>query len=233
MYTLDTMRLLVAGLLLAALAMGGFATQQPTRADGWAFCADIDGDNSVTISDIFLILGNFGESWFLDDGNPHFDINGDGIVSVYDVFYVAAHFGLTCDEKETVLFETIDHGPWSGVVVHPAELRIADTQSAWQALWQEHTSHIGPVPPPLPKVDFEHEMIIGLFDAYPDKRGVVAIEAITAGSYEWTVEATIMLAGRNCMISMAFGQPNHIVKIPRTDLPIHLSLNQFEFACPK
>ena len=52
---------------------------------------DLNGDGSVTVADVLLILGEFG-----CESNCGADVDGDGAVSVSDVLNVLSVFGQPC-----------------------------------------------------------------------------------------------------------------------------------------
>ncbi|MFN8699485.1 MAG: choice-of-anchor B family protein [Flavobacteriales bacterium] len=57
-----------------------------------AFCADIDGDEIVTVNDIILVISGVGCA-----GECSADVNSDGIVSVNDLILVIADFSELCE----------------------------------------------------------------------------------------------------------------------------------------
>lgn len=59
-------------------------------------CLDIDGDGTVSISDILLVVMRFGEAEGGGGYDLLFDSNGDGIVGIEDVLHVVLQFGKTC-----------------------------------------------------------------------------------------------------------------------------------------
>ena len=61
-----------------------------------ARCGDVDGDGGVTISDIFLVAGEFGKDSVHPEWNPIYDLNIDGGITIQDIFLTAGQFGTFC-----------------------------------------------------------------------------------------------------------------------------------------
>ena len=61
--------------------------------DELAYCADLDGDNIITINDLFIFNGDTG----CTGADCIADINGDGVVSVLDLLILIADFGEICN----------------------------------------------------------------------------------------------------------------------------------------
>jgi Ca2+-binding EF-hand superfamily protein len=53
--------------------------------------ADLDNDGFITVTDILLLLGEFGCST-----NCSFDLDADGIIGVSDILAILAVFGTEC-----------------------------------------------------------------------------------------------------------------------------------------
>ena len=77
--------------------------------------------------------------------------------------------------------ETIARGTTSGIGAHPPQVRVARSNEEWQALWQEHA---GDAPIPDVAIDFEHEMVVGVFDSRETSGYGISI------SWFWTLTAT-------------------------------------------
>lgn len=52
--------------------------------------ADVNDDGTVNITDIFLVIQNFGSS------NPQYDVDRNGIVNITDLVIIQSFFGQTC-----------------------------------------------------------------------------------------------------------------------------------------
>ncbi len=207
-------------LLLSSILPFSPASTMPARAVDISLpCGDVDGDGTVTISDIFKVAGKFSKFKPLD-WDKKGDLDGDGVITIRDIFIVASQFGRRCS---TLPFETIAHGQFSGIGSHPPELRVARNQDEWETLWAEHAGSAE-----LPPVDFEREMVVGLFDAH------------TSGGYELTFDQLILEKNEvvvrathtaSCFGITIFTEPHHIVRVERTDFPLRLALTQVFVDC--
>ena len=61
-----------------------------------AYCGDLNGDGAVTVSDIGIMIANFGRAEGGPDWNPDADLNGDGVITVSDIGLVVVQFGTLC-----------------------------------------------------------------------------------------------------------------------------------------
>jgi hypothetical protein len=113
---------------------------------------------------------------------------------------------------------TLQKGNFSGIE-EPLQTVVRNPEE-WTALWQLHTSIQSP-PTPLPAVDFSVEMIVGLFPG--EKRtGCYEINITSAGQIDSTlfiyyVEKAPPPGG---FAIQAITQPYHLVKLPKSDMPI-------------
>lgn len=71
---------------------GGFLAAAPPSS-GQGCPGDADGDNDVDVTDLGLLLGNYGAS---GPGIPG-DLDGDADVDITDLGIQLAHFGTVCD----------------------------------------------------------------------------------------------------------------------------------------
>ena len=82
-------------LAIVAVVLGGIILLDISRAARPnALKGDIDGDNTVDITDLSILLSNYGK----DAGqttNPHADINADGAVNIIDLSVLLSNFGTT------------------------------------------------------------------------------------------------------------------------------------------
>ena len=108
---------------------------------------------------------------------------------------------------------------------------IGDT-AEWERLWNlalelgAHCDEIGPAPS-LP-VDFNTEMFILLVEEYPSGSHSLAIDQVSAGPDRWFVEATRTVLG---CATQAFEYQYRAVKVPRTELPVKLSVVEASYDC--
>ncbi|MEX1253583.1 MAG: hypothetical protein WEE64_04515 [Dehalococcoidia bacterium] len=127
--------------------------------------------------------------------------------------------------------ETIARGTASGIGTHPPEVRVARTQQEWQALWAEHAGDVDIAPPDV-VIDFEREMVVGVFDEYPTTGHRLLVGA------GWTVTGKAMvvrvihnLPSSGCPGEERMTRPHHIVIMPRLDLPVEIAVLDFP-GCP-
>ncbi len=197
-----------------------------------AVCPDFNGDGVVTLLDIFVMASRIGESEGSADWSSEYDLDGDGRISEWDAFFAAAQFGSECRiSGSSVPFETITQGVWSGAGSYSPELSTARDIGEWEDLWAEHASVFIPAPQ-LPSVDFESEMVVGVFAAAATGRYSLTITRIHRDDEQWTVEATFLAPGPGCLVPGSMTHPHHIVRTQRTDLPVNLSLRRFVYSCP-
>ena len=123
-------------------------------------------------------------------------------------------------------FETIDHGIHSGIR-DSRQVVIRDPES-WRVLWAEHVK--GRVPePPLPPVDFVHEMVIAFFLGEKPTAGYLAkIVNLVVDKEKVTVIVCIEIPAPNGYLLQVLTQPFHIIKVPRYDLPVEFIINEGE-----
>jgi len=73
---------------------------------------DVNGDGSVTITDIFAVSGTFGSVPGDLNWNSSMDVDGDGAITIIDIFAVAGHYGDVDSHVEL----HASAGPTSGTV---------------------------------------------------------------------------------------------------------------------
>ena len=84
---------MLLAIYLTATAMELAATMRPMISFGcWG---DGNGNGSVTISDYFLFVKAFRDSYFGQGLDPAFDFNGDGNVNIIDFFQFRSQYGKT------------------------------------------------------------------------------------------------------------------------------------------
>ena len=219
--------LTLSSLLLFLFIAGSLAPEaRPARADNPnTVCADFDDDGQVGISDIGLVVRQFGTTEESAEWDPRFDVNGDGIVATYDVGFTAAQFGDICTTPlGKISFETITKNIGGGIVFAPPGMRVARTEEEWDALWEEHVEGRLPLPP----VNFEEEMVVGVFYEAPSSGYFLNIDGFNAGEEEWVARATLL---RFCAVLPMFMIRNHIVRVQRTELPVRLELREYNGGC--
>lgn len=71
-----------------------------------------------------------------------------------------ASTALYADDENEISFEVLRHGNLSGV--DHQMIMVAETAMQFEHLWNMHSMGV-PAPEPVPKVDFEKEVVIGQF----------------------------------------------------------------------
>jgi len=109
-------------------------------------------------------------------------------------------------------FESIERGTYSGIKEARTELiRSAD---AFRTFWGEHGSGTNP-PPPLPAVDFDTEMVAVVHRGDFGTGGYgVEVTSVEADGGDVLIKYTSSNPPLDAMVTMAFTQPFHVVKIP-------------------
>ena len=123
-------------------------------------------------------------------------------------------------DGEDVRFATIATGATSGIR-EPAQAIVRDP-AAWSALWRRHTRGAGA---PLPAVDFEREMVVGIFAGVSPKPARVTVHRVTQRSGRLVLWYSIrenrpLPDGEGLPPSAAF----HIVRLARSPLPVEFSV---------
>ncbi len=126
----------------------------------------------------------------------------------------------------SVPFETLDQGVQSGIR-HARKLVIRDGET-WAALWREHVAERVPQPP-LPQVDFTRDMVIAFFLGEKPTAGYAAtIKEIRASLDKLLVRVEVTSPPPGSFVAQVLTQPYHIVKLPRSDLPVEFVVVEAE-----
>jgi hypothetical protein len=107
---------------------------------------------------------------------------------------------------------TIARGGVSGVM-QPRQVvvRAADD---WDTLWRQHAGADAPVP----AVDFDREMVVGVFLGARNTGGyAVEITGVEEAAGKVVVHYTETTPGRDMMLAQVITSPFHLVKVPRSD----------------
>jgi len=114
-----------------------------------------------------------------------------------------------------VPFKTIAKGYRSGVR-EPLQT-VVGNQTDWQSLWKRHTS-IGITPAPPPSVDFDREMVVGVF-AGEKPTGGYDVEIINAEQTDSavTVHYREKSPPPGSIVTQALTQPFHLIRLARNE----------------
>ena len=216
-------------LLLFSIILHSQAAPVPVHADGpTTRCPDFNSDGIVSIADIGLVTRQFGTTESSADWDPSFDLDSNSFVGIVDISLTVARFGTEClDTGDPIPFETIVQDHNSSNDTQLLGLRTASDQDEWQALWEEVTA--GTEPPP--SVNFEEEMVVGMFGMYGSSGHSLTIDGVIAEGKEWVIQATHLAPDSDCVVALAMTSPYHIIKVQRTDLPMRLSLEETLYSC--
>lgn len=222
--TLVLRALLLANTILLLFALVGGAPATPAKAVGpTARCPDFNTDQAVDTADIALVVQHFGTGARADTWYPAYDLNLDGAATVADIALTVASFGAVCPgEAEEQPFEVIDQDHCQGIKAHGPTLRVARTADEFGSLWAE--CGFGSLP--LPPVDFDTEMVVGVVVTRESSGYALRIEHIAVDASEASVRATFAWPGPMCVVLPAFMNTSQIVKVQRTDLPVSLAVKK-------
>lgn len=129
----------------------------------------------------------------------------------------------------TMKFQTIDKGYYSGYS-NPA-YHVINNANEWTYVWNQHTQTMLPQQPP-PEVDFSKTTIIAVFmgEFNTGGYGIEITEVIDTGlSVVVKVEKTY--PGKGCIVTQAFSQPYHIVKLDKIDKDIIFDTSTRTYEC--
>jgi len=121
-------------------------------------------------------------------------------------------------------FETIDRGFHSGI--RDARQVVIYDLEAWRGLWTEHVKGRFPEPP-LPPVNFIHEMVIAFFLGEKSTSGYTAtVREIFVSDGKLVVKVDVETPPPGAFLLQVLTQPFHIVKVARTDLPVDFLIQE-------
>jgi hypothetical protein len=96
---------------------------------------------------------------------------------------------------------------------------VVKDQKAWEDLWAIMNGRIRPQPE-LPKIDFDKQMVIGVFMGSRNSGGYsVKITGIESNG-KLTVKVKETSPGRGMAGAAALTQPYHVVLVPKSDKPV-------------
>ncbi|CAJ1399871.1 unnamed protein product [Effrenium voratum] len=117
-----------------------------------------------------------------------------------------------------VAFDTILQGAYSGI--EDQVKSVIGDQDAWAELWARHNAILHP-PPALPDLDFANEMIVCLYAGQQGSGGYTAcIRSIEDSEDGRRVSFELGCPPPGAMCTDALTQPHHLVRMPRTTLPV-------------
>jgi hypothetical protein len=116
-----------------------------------------------------------------------------------------------------VAFKTIDQASRSGVG-EARDVVIRDG-AKWSALWTEHAG-----PSPIPFVDFDRQMVIGVFLGKKENGCyATSISSVSLSGNKLSVLHSDTVPGPGVLCTLAITSPAHLVVVDRTDLPVEFA----------
>ncbi len=136
----------------------------------------------------------------------------------------------TAPEKiiQTIPFDVLDVG------IHAAGVAVRKNYAAYsreglEKIWE--IAH-GTDGPPLPKVDFSKEYVIGIFAGQKSTGGNSAVvTAVTEAENMRTVAVTLTKPGAGCMVTQSLTNPYQIVTVPFSDATLTHSDTEIITSC--
>lgn len=123
-------------------------------------------------------------------------------------------FGVTGTGKR-LQFETVDKGYYSGHF-NPA-YHVINGIDELADVWKKHTEIVFPEPLP-PDVDFSKTTIIAVFMGQFSTGGYgIEVKEIIDTGLSVVVKVEKSYPGKGCVVTLAFSQPYHIVKVDKID----------------
>ena len=182
---------------------------------------DVNVDGQVDITDIVLAATAFGSYPDHPKWNPATDMNNDGVVDIYDIVLIARNFGKTIEvdiPTGQIGFQTISKGYYSG---HKNQAYyVTKNEDEWADIWNQHQSTFTPQLPP-PEVNFSETTVIAVFMGEFNTGGYeIEIKEILDMNQSVEVKVEKTYPGIGCVVTLAFSQPYHIVKIEKSDKEI-------------
>lgn len=217
--------------LVTALTLGlVFSSDTSVQAAGR--CADFNGDDRVTIGDVFRVAQKYGRTLTSPDWDPAFDLNGNRAVDIGDVLLTVGQFGRVCAPDGSELeFQKIE-----GVRVRLPEvpnigLIVARSAEEWATISDD--------PPP---VDFSSEIVVGVYGHFPSSGYYLQIDRIVKEVGSAVVYATLRYPGPNCIVLPILTSDVHLVRVwvpdfwannlaTQPELPFKLVLQGVEMDC--
>jgi hypothetical protein len=124
-------------------------------------------------------------------------------------------------DVQSLLAGVIDSTNGSGV--HDARNVVVKDKDAWARLWAEHASQVPGMPAtrPLPDVDFNTQMVIGVFLGMGGNGcNSTSISSVSSDGKTITVRHSDTVPGIGIMCAMYVPSPAQLVTVPRSDLPV-------------
>lgn len=100
---------------------------------------------------------------------------------------------------------------------------VIDSLSEWKALWEQLHRYTIPQPA-LPEVDFTQLVLVAVFAGEKRSGGyTIQVQRVIETKQALTVHASVTAPEPDQVTTAQITYPYHIVKIPRTRLPVHFN----------
>lgn len=115
------------------------------------------------------------------------------------------------ESGKEVTFKTLAEGANSGVSQRGSY--IIEDEKSWNDLWFKAS-----LQEIAPRVDFSNNMVVAIFQgAKPTGGYSISVNNVIEGDSSVMVFVKEVSPGPNCMVTMAFTQPYHMIMLPKTD----------------
>jgi hypothetical protein len=121
-------------------------------------------------------------------------------------------------DGQPVTFSTVARGSQSGIRESLQVLIRSDPE--WADLWRRHTAPVLP-PPPVPQIDFGHQMVIGVFiGKRPSGGHEVEVVDVREAAGRLAVRYRGKIPPAGMLTTQALTYPYHLIRLRRSDLPV-------------
>ena len=140
------------------------------------------------------------------------------------LFYFKAREEIKSTTPTTITFQTVDRGSFSNVAIKETELIVIREEGKWQVFWKAHKGSDPQTS--VPRADFSKEMVVGVFSKGASSGYEVVIYKVDWKTDKILVLANIKTPGDNCSVTKVNSQPFHLVKMPKTSLPVEVNTTE-------
>jgi hypothetical protein len=142
------------------------------------------------------------------------------------------------DSTETVApdgspieFETMEKGGRSGTDEEEPHVFKIETQDDWVEFWSQHRSNVVPAPP-LPAVDFTHDMVVVAVDQQQPSGGYrFEITGLDDSDQDLVVHVLREIPAPDCNVVAVTTRPFHTVVLAQSDLQPQLEITDITRDC--
>jgi len=140
------------------------------------------------------------------------------------ITYDAYSNAITSGDSTLVTFKTIEEGYYSGI--SKGEQKVYEQSNDFEVFWSQHKMRQFPEPE-VPEIDFRSEIVVAVFRGEQTTGGYgIQIQSILESESEVTVYSEVSVPSPGGMVTQAFSQPYHIVKIPKSTKSVQFEVYQ-------